>query len=52
MKSNNRREFLKKSFLGISGAALLPSNLKIEMTGGTSISERRNYRPVYWVKQA
>lgn len=33
MENNNRREFLKKSFLGISGAALLPSNLKLGMTG-------------------
>jgi uncharacterized protein len=33
MENNNRREFLKKSFLGISGAALLPSSLKLGMTG-------------------
>jgi predicted aldo/keto reductase-like oxidoreductase len=33
METNNRREFLKKSILGISGAALLPSNLKIGMAG-------------------
>jgi uncharacterized protein len=31
MESNNRREFLKKSILGLSGAALLPSNLKTGM---------------------
>jgi predicted aldo/keto reductase-like oxidoreductase len=30
MKNNNRREFLKKSILGISGAALIPANLRIE----------------------
>ncbi len=29
MEKNNRREFLKKSILGISGAALLPINLRI-----------------------
>jgi predicted aldo/keto reductase-like oxidoreductase len=28
MKNNNRREFLKKSILGISGAALIPGTLK------------------------
>ncbi len=28
MKNNNRREFLKKSILGISGAAILPGALK------------------------
>jgi len=33
MISNNRREFLKKSLIGISGAALLPSNLRIGMPG-------------------
>jgi uncharacterized protein len=27
MENNNRRQFLKKSIIGISGAALLPSNL-------------------------
>lgn len=27
MKNNNRREFLKKSFIGISGAALLPGTV-------------------------
>jgi predicted aldo/keto reductase-like oxidoreductase len=36
MKSNNRREFLRKSILGLSGAALLPSNLKIGLTDKTS----------------
>lgn len=30
MENNNRREFLKKSILGITGAALMPSNLKIK----------------------
>ena len=35
MKSNNRREFLKKSILGISGAALLPLNMKMGMVGVT-----------------
>jgi uncharacterized protein len=35
MKSNNRREFLKKSLLGISGAALLPSGLKLGIAGKT-----------------
>jgi predicted aldo/keto reductase-like oxidoreductase len=33
MRNNNRREFLKKSFMGISGAALLPSGLKMRMAG-------------------
>ena len=33
MINNNRREFLKKSFMGISGAALLPSALKLRMAG-------------------
>jgi predicted aldo/keto reductase-like oxidoreductase len=33
MENNNRREFLKKSILGISGAALFPSNLKIGTDG-------------------
>jgi uncharacterized protein len=33
MKNNNRRDFLKKSVLGISGAALLPSALKIGSFG-------------------
>lgn len=28
MKRNNRREFIKKSFLGISGTAILPKTLK------------------------
>lgn len=28
MKNNNRREFLKKSLIGISGAALIPGTLK------------------------
>jgi predicted aldo/keto reductase-like oxidoreductase len=28
MKNNNRREFLKKSLLGISGAALMPGTIK------------------------
>ena len=28
MKNNNRREFLKKSLLGISGAALIPGTIK------------------------
>lgn len=34
MENNNRRQFLKKSIIGISGAALLPSNLSI----GTSVA--------------
>jgi predicted aldo/keto reductase-like oxidoreductase len=29
MENNNRREFLKKSIIGISGAALLPANLNL-----------------------
>src|SRR5674476_627231 len=33
MENNNRREFLKKSILAISGAALLPSNLRSGMNG-------------------
>ena len=33
MRNNNRRDFLKKSFMGISGAALLPSGLKLRMAG-------------------
>jgi uncharacterized protein len=36
MESNNRRNFLKKSLLGISGAALLPSALNIRMTSDPS----------------
>lgn len=35
MKSNNRREFLKKSIFGITGAALLPADLKSAMDGET-----------------
>lgn len=35
MENNNRREFLKKSLLGLSGAALMPSNLKIGIAGET-----------------
>jgi hypothetical protein len=30
MENNNRRQFLKKSIMGITGAALLPSNLNIK----------------------
>ena len=30
MENNNRRQFLKKSIMGITGAALLPSNLTIK----------------------
>jgi uncharacterized protein len=33
METRNRRDFLKKSILGISGVALLPSNLKIGIVG-------------------
>src|SRR5665647_152096 len=33
MENNNRREFLKNSILAISGAALLPSNLRSGMNG-------------------
>ena len=33
MENNNRREFLKKSILAISGATLLPSNLRSGMNG-------------------
>jgi predicted aldo/keto reductase-like oxidoreductase len=40
MGSNNRREFLKKSIIGISGAALLPSNLKVQMAGESFIKGR------------
>ena len=36
MENNNRREFLKKSIIGISGVALFPSNLKTG-TGGEGI---------------
>lgn len=35
MKSNNRREFLKKSIFGITGAALLPADLKSGLAGAT-----------------
>ena len=40
MKNNNRREFLKKSVLGISGAALIPGFIK----GNTSVAS--TYNPV------
>jgi aryl-alcohol dehydrogenase-like predicted oxidoreductase len=40
MKNNNRREFLKKSVLGISGAALFPGVIK----GNTSVAS--TYAPV------
>jgi uncharacterized protein len=40
MKNNNRREFLKKSVLGISGAALIPGFIK----GNTSVAS--TYTPV------
>ena len=40
MKSNNRREFLKKSVLGISGAAVIPGFIK----GNTSLAS--TYTPV------
>ena len=36
MENNNRREFLKKSILGVSGAALMPSILKVD-SGETAI---------------
>lgn len=29
MENNNRRQFLKKSFIGLSGAALLPANISL-----------------------
>jgi uncharacterized protein len=38
MKNKNRREFLKKSLLGISGAALLPSGLKASILGESNAS--------------
>jgi predicted aldo/keto reductase-like oxidoreductase len=40
MKNNNRREFLKKSILGISGAALIPGTIK-----GNTISSISNTTP-------
>lgn len=40
MENNNRREFIKKSILGISGAALLPSNLKIGMAAESLNGDR------------
>jgi len=36
MKNNNRRDFLKKSILGVSGAALLPESLKAAAFNNTS----------------
>jgi uncharacterized protein len=36
MKNNNRREFLKKSIIGISGAALVPATLKAVSSTGSS----------------
>jgi len=35
MKNNNRREFLKKSLIGISGAALIPGTLKGNISGAS-----------------
>ena len=35
MENNDRREFLKKSIIGISGAALLPSAL--DLNGDRSV---------------
>jgi uncharacterized protein len=39
MEKNQRREFLKKSFLGISGAALIPGTFKASMTNDTQKNE-------------
>ena len=36
MKNNNRREFLRKSIIGISGAALIPGAIKGNTLSGMS----------------
>ncbi len=38
MNSNNRRDFLKKSILGVSGAALIPGTLNASVAGNTGIT--------------
>jgi predicted aldo/keto reductase-like oxidoreductase len=38
MKNNNRREFLKKSIIGISGAALIPGAIKGNTISGLSFN--------------
>jgi predicted aldo/keto reductase-like oxidoreductase len=38
MKNNDRRDFLKKSILGISGAAFLPGALNATVAGNTGIA--------------
>jgi uncharacterized protein len=39
MENNNRRDFLKKSILGVSGAALIPAALQASVPGNTGITE-------------
>jgi len=39
MKKNQRREFLKKSFLGLSGAALMPASLRAAINVNTEQAE-------------
>ena len=41
MKTDNRREFLRKSILGISGVALVPGIMK----GNTAVSESKTAPP-------
>jgi len=36
MKNNNRRDFLRKSLIGISGAAILPNSLKSNFGSGSN----------------
>jgi hypothetical protein len=42
MKNDNRREFLKKSLIGISGAALIPAGITCPRTG-----QNGNQNPAY-----
>jgi uncharacterized protein len=44
MKNDNRREFLKKSVLGISGAALVPGILKKSYPGSVSLPPELPFR--------
>jgi predicted aldo/keto reductase-like oxidoreductase len=39
MENNNRRDFLKKSILGVSGAALLPGTLNASVSGNQVLAE-------------
>jgi predicted aldo/keto reductase-like oxidoreductase len=38
MENNNRRDFLKKSILGVSGAALIPGTLNASVPGNSGIA--------------